>query len=188
MDEVGQLVHPLSVYVRDGRVAAHAAGVRPLVAVEDPLVVLRGSERHDVLAVAEGQEGQLLAVEEVLKHYLGLAKALLAEEHVHRFARFGFVLTDDHALTCGQAVGFEDHRVIGARHSVQSLLRAAKDHVACSGHSGSVHQLLCVDLGPLESSRPRRWGRKPGCPRPRANRRPLHERRLWPDDHEVDAF
>ncbi len=45
---------------RDRRVAAHPAGVWPLVAVEDPLVVLGAGQRNDVLAVAEGEQGELL--------------------------------------------------------------------------------------------------------------------------------
>ena len=93
------------------RVAAHAAGVRALVAVEDPLVVLRGSERDDVLAVAERQQRQLLAVEELLEHDLGLAEALLDEEGLDRLARLGLARGDDHALARGQAVGLEDRRV-----------------------------------------------------------------------------
>ena len=49
-----------------GRVAAHAAGVRPGVALADPLVVLGGRHRHDALAVAEREQRQLLALEELL--------------------------------------------------------------------------------------------------------------------------
>ena len=40
----------------------------PLVAVEDPLVVLGRGQRHDVLAVAERQQRELLALEELLEH------------------------------------------------------------------------------------------------------------------------
>ena len=49
------------------RVAAHATRVRALVAVEDPLVVLGGRQRHHVLAVAEGEQRELLALEELLE-------------------------------------------------------------------------------------------------------------------------
>ena len=66
------------------RVAAHAAGVGPLVAVEDPLVVLGRGERHDVLAVAEREQRELLALEELLQHDGRLAEAPLGEEDLDR--------------------------------------------------------------------------------------------------------
>ena len=52
----------------------------PLVAVEDALVVLRRRQRHRALAVAEGQQRQLLPLEELLEHDLVVAEAPLAEE------------------------------------------------------------------------------------------------------------
>ena len=49
------LVHRLG-HDRRRRVGAHAAGIRPLVAVADALVVLRGGERDRGLAVAQREE------------------------------------------------------------------------------------------------------------------------------------
>ena len=95
---------------RHRRVAAHAAGVRSLVAVEDPLVVLRRRQRHDVLAVAERQQRELFAREELLQHDGRLAEAPLAEEDLDRVARGGLRVADDHALAGRQAVGLEDQR------------------------------------------------------------------------------
>ena len=66
----------------DGRVGAHAAGVRALVAVEDPLVVLRRGHDDGRLAVAERQQRQLLADEVLLDHDAAGAEALLDEEVV----------------------------------------------------------------------------------------------------------
>ena len=87
MDGVGDPLDPLAAS-KPGhrRVAAHAAGVRPAVAVEDPLVVLGRGERDDVLAVAERQQRELLAVEELLEHDLGRAEAPLDEERLDRLA------------------------------------------------------------------------------------------------------
>ena len=59
----------------------------PSVAVEDPLVVLGRRQRDDVLAVAERQQRELLALEVLLEHDLGLAEAPLDEEGVDRLAR-----------------------------------------------------------------------------------------------------
>ena len=38
---------------RGGRVGAHAAGIGPLVVVEDPLVILRRSQRQQMFAVGQ---------------------------------------------------------------------------------------------------------------------------------------
>ena len=49
---------------------AHAAGVQPLVAIERPLVVLRGREEEIVLSIDERVNGALLALQEFLDDYL----------------------------------------------------------------------------------------------------------------------
>jgi hypothetical protein len=55
VDAVDDLLDLRLAEAGDGGVAAHAAGVGALVAVEDPLVVLGGRQRHDVLAIADRQ-------------------------------------------------------------------------------------------------------------------------------------
>ena len=109
---------------RHRRVAAHAAGVGSLVAVEDPLVVLRRGQRHDVLAVAEGQQRELFALEELLQHDGRRAEAPLAEEDLDRLARGGLGVADDHALAGRQAVGLEDRGIGGAGELLERLLAA----------------------------------------------------------------
>ncbi len=64
-----------------GRVGAHAAGVGAGVAIADALVVLRACERHGGLAIAEGEEGGLLAVHELLDDEEAGGRAELAAEH-----------------------------------------------------------------------------------------------------------
>ena len=92
MDGVDDLLDLGRAEAGHRRVAAHAAGVGALVAVEDPLVVLGRGERHDVLAVAERQQRELLALEELLEHDRRRAEALLGEEDVDRLARLGLGL------------------------------------------------------------------------------------------------
>ncbi len=50
-----------------GGVNAHAAGVGAGVALADALVVLRRSQRSNVLAVAEAEEADLVAFEKLLE-------------------------------------------------------------------------------------------------------------------------
>lgn len=53
-----------------GRVAAHSSSVGAEVSVENALVVLRRGERLDVISVTEGQDAQLVALQELLNHNL----------------------------------------------------------------------------------------------------------------------
>ena len=103
-------------------VAAHAAGVGPLVAGEDALVVLRRRERHRRLAVAEDEQRDLGAGEVLLgdEHVAGAAELARHEAGLHRLARLGLVLADEHALAGGQAVGLDDQRVVLATLHVGS--------------------------------------------------------------------
>jgi hypothetical protein len=138
------------VEARDRRVAAHPAGVRPLVAVADPLVVLRRRERDGTLAVAERQERDLFAVEELLDDDLRRAEAAVVEEHRECSARLDLALADDHALARREHVRLEDDRV-GARDEVALALHAApEDDMACRRNAHVLHQLLRERLGALE--------------------------------------
>ncbi len=74
---------------RDRRVGPHPAGVRPEVAVEDPLVVLGRGERQRGLAVAQGEQRELLSVEELLDDDLLGPEPPLDEQRVQRLARRG---------------------------------------------------------------------------------------------------
>src|SRR2546427_6500531 len=81
--------HPLEQPVggdAHGTVGAHAAGVRPRVALAQPLVVLRRRKEQEPLAIGEGQDRQLLALEEVLHHDLSarLAEAAFGEHGAGR--------------------------------------------------------------------------------------------------------
>ena len=87
MDRRADLLGAGVVDGRNGRVGAHAAGVGPLVAVEDPLVVLGGGQRHRAFAVAQRQQRQLVAREELLDDHLLGAEPALDEEVVQRRPR-----------------------------------------------------------------------------------------------------
>ena len=60
---------------RIGGVDAHAAGVGAGVALADALVILRGNERRHVLAVAEAEKADLVALEELLDDDLLLGRS-----------------------------------------------------------------------------------------------------------------
>ncbi len=70
------------VVERDSRrEGAHAAGVRPLIAVEGALVVLGRAENKRGPAVAQREEARFLACEEFLDHDLGRGGAEAPAQH-----------------------------------------------------------------------------------------------------------
>ncbi len=105
------------------RVGAHAAGVRALVAVADPLVVLRRGERHAHAAVAQGEQRDLLADEPLLDHQRASGIAERAVEH-RASGLLGLLgrAADDDALAGGEPVGL-DHRAAGHAGERRAHLR-----------------------------------------------------------------
>ena len=164
VDERGELPRALRVDPGHRRVAAHAACVRALVAVEDALVVLRGRERHGALAVAEREQRELLALEELLEHHLGVAEALLGEEHVERRARLALVLGDDHALARGQHVGLQHGRVGRAGEVLGGLVAVAEQHVRGGRHARPSSAAWRRPSSP-RCARPPWWARRRRCRR-----------------------
>ena len=188
VDQVGDLLHAVGADAGHRRVAAHAAGVRPLVAVEDSLVVLRRGERQHVGAVAERQQRELLALEVLLEEDLRRTEALLGEEHVHGVAGVLLGRADDHALAGGEPVGLQHRRIRAARERREGLVAAAQDAMAGGRHAGGRHQLLRVDLRALQARRglARAESRDPGVGE-RVDQA-LDQGRLGPDDHQVDGL
>ena len=167
-----------------GREAAHAAGVRAGVAVADPLEVARGRERDRALAVAQREQRELVAVEELLDHDRDVAEPALDQHLVQRRPRLRLRGGDRDALARRQTVGLDHRRVAGDRGHAR--LDVAHDLVRRRGDAGGGHDLLGVRLRALE----------PGGGGDRAEAadaggvqrvgEPGDERRLGPDDDEVD--
>src|SRR5450759_1579970 len=137
-------------------VAAHAAGVGPLVAGEDALVVLRRRQRHGVAAVAEDEQRDLGAGEELLDDddVAGGAEVARHEAALDRRPSLGEIVADDDALAGGQAVGLDDQRVraVGAERGERRLggLVAA---VRARRHAALAHHLFGEGLAALELRR-----------------------------------
>ena len=91
-------------------VGAHAAGVRPGIALADGLVVLRRLQRQHRLAVDQGKIAGLLAHQHLLDHEL---RAGFAEGAIQRVPRCieGLILRcgEHNALAGGEPVGLDHH-------------------------------------------------------------------------------
>src|SRR4029079_10713895 len=170
VDEAGELLDVFLAEHRHRRVAAHAARVRAFVFVLQPLEVLGGSEREDLLAVRESEERDLLALEQLLDNDV-LAERAGADE---RRVRLVLSAADEYALARREAVclhdtggaGVVEHR--GGRHrgGLQHLLRTGRRPLDPRGRLARPEN---GDAGAPELVRDAR-----------------DERRLRADDDEVD--
>ena len=153
-------------------------------------MVLQWRQRHDRAAVGDRHHAHLHAVELFLdEDALGGGRKLrIATERRDGLERRGAVAADEDSLAGGQAVGLHHHRDVlagleklaGGRHRTK-LLKHGGRHVA------AVQDLLAENLAALEL---RRLGG--GAEHPQSGGREGiddagDERRLRPDDREIDA-
>ncbi len=113
-DAHADVLDPRRVDVLDRRIRAHAARVGAGVALADALVVARRRERERGLAVAQREQRQLGALEELLDDDRDVAEALVLEHLGQRRAGLVLALGDHDALAGGEAVGL-DHRGVARR-------------------------------------------------------------------------
>ena len=172
---------------RRGRIGAHAAGVRPLVAVEQTLVVLRRGEGDGPRPVAQGEERGFLAEEHVLDHHGMAGGAEGAGEHGGE-RRLGLRqrLGDDDSLPGGEAVRLDDDRRAARAQIGERRFERLEARIVGGRNAETPAKILAEPFGPLElrSRATRAEGR---------NARGLEivdepgdERRLGPDDDEAD--
>ena len=133
-DALDELVELIRSEVAVRRVRAHATGVRPVVPVVGALEVLRGRERDRPTAVADREQRDLGAFQQLLDHDLTAESLDVAEPSVELVLG----VAHDDALAGGEAVGL--------------------DHAGWTGdgergsrrHAGGVHHVLRKSLRPLD--------------------------------------
>ena len=117
-------------------------------------MVLGAAEQDGLLAVAQGEEGALLPVHELLDHDAGPGGAEAAAQHALDLGfGVGTVGADGHALAGGQTVGLDD---IGRLEHVQSglgVLDRVIDAVAGGGDFVAFQEGLGEGLGHLQLGR-----------------------------------
>ena len=184
MDAGADLPGAGSVDRRHRRIGAHPPGVGPLVAVEDPLVVLGRGERDGERPVAYGQQRHLAALEVLFDdHALGVEHPP-HEQSLECLARLRLVGGDDHALPCGETIGLDHRRVaLDRRHAGGGV----GDHlIRGRRYPRRLHHLLAERLGSLErgASGARAEARDTGLSQTIGQ--PGDQWRLGADDDEVD--
>ena len=175
-------------YRRRG-IGAHAAGVRPGLAVADPLVVLRRGERQHGLAVDEREEAGLLAVQEFLDDQGVAGRAELFLDHDGVDGGFGLGLAGGHRdpLAGGQAVGLDHDRDAGLADEAPGGPGVHEAAVLGGRHAVLGAEVLHETLGAFEHGR--RGARAEGLDAfvAQAVDQAGDQRRFGPDHDEVDG-
>ena len=164
---------------RQRRVGAHAAGVRPGVAVADALEVLRRRQRHDGRAVGHREQRHLRPVEVLLHH-----DPLAGTPRAPAAARSSVTTTP---LPAASPSSLTTYGAPSSSSAARHLRLARTPTDRRSRHPGRRHDVLGERLGPLEPGRGSRRSeaRDPG--RPHRVGCPRDQRPLRPDHHQVDA-
>lgn len=162
---------------RQRRVRAHAARVRPGVAVADPLEVLRRQQRHRRLAVGDHEQGDLGTGQVLLDHHPAALRGVPLGD--------GPVVGDHHTLAGGESVVLHHVRRAELVQRAPHRRRVLAGVRASGRHRRGGHHVLRERLRALQ----------PGRLRARAEHRDAlgayrvgdarHQRRLRPDDHQV---
>jgi hypothetical protein len=146
---------------RRRRVGAHAAGVGPLVAIEQALVVLAGGQRGDVPAVAHDDEAGFLAGQEFLDHHprnsmtiralvVAHSQRVAHQHEVDRVVRLPRRHGDDDTLAGRQAVGLDHDRRALALHIGVGRGRVAEAFVLRRRDAVALHEGLGEGLGAFQ--------------------------------------
>ena len=136
MHGLDELLRAILAEPRDGRVASHPSGVRAPVVVEQPLEVLRRGKRERVRAVAEREERDLLAFEQLLDDDVSPESPRSGQAPP---ASSASVSADEDALSRRQPVGLDD---AGCPRLVE---------LASGRHSGGLQDLLGEGLRALDA-------------------------------------
>ena len=149
-DRAHDLLVELELEIESGRDRAHAAGVRTLVPVLEALVILDAREGHRSRSVAQDQERNLFAGDELLDDHAfpGLAETIALQHRGGGFGRLLARLANHGALARGQAVGL-DHAGETELPFLQDPLRVVEgtaDRIARRGHVVTGEEFAGKDL------------------------------------------
>ena len=130
----------------DARIAvgAHAAGVGTRVAIECRFVILGWLEGNHVAAVAQYDEADLFAGQELFDHERRFQRRQSGFRH-------SAILGDDYAFACGEAVRFDDDRVAEAVESAVRIGGIRSERESGGGNMALQQKVLCKYLAAFEA-------------------------------------
>ena len=142
------------VIERARRECSHASSIRPPVIIEDPLVILSRTKRHEARPVGEDEVRRFLSDEKLFEHDPIARVTEPAIDH-HR-AHHGFssrsILGNDDTLARREAVGLQDQRIreLAATNRLQRGRGRIADAKRGSRDTMPRHEILRERLAPFE--------------------------------------
>ena len=142
----------MRVHGGDWSVGAHAARVRPTIALEQALVILRRYERNEPLAICDREQRRFFAVHELLDEQLaaGNAKRAVDEHRVNRAVRFIECFTNDDAFPGGETGRLDHDRRPELARGTAGVVDICAGERARRRHIRVEHELLRERLGGLD--------------------------------------
>ena len=124
------------------RIRAHAAGIWPLVAVQQAFVVLAGGQWQNVFAIHHHHKAGFFAVQKLLNHHARTSSAqlIVGQHHVNRVVRFLVAHGDNNAFACSQAIGLNHNRRALRGHIIMRFCGTAKCRVSRGGNVVAYHK------------------------------------------------
>ena len=152
---------PLLFFInkRSWRIGSHAAGIRPQVAIESGLVILRWRKCHDRTAVRDRKQTDFQAIKPFLDDQARsgcLAELTLDRDAIDGRQNFPPCGTDNHTFAPRQTVGLHDKAAvvffprIAIVDEVLSAFGIAKHLVVGSGNVGVAEKFFTKNLTPFE--------------------------------------
>ena len=153
-------------------------------------MILRARQRPDRVAVAEAQDAQLLALQELFDHHLvpGTAELLVDQ---HAFQRlFGFRLGpgQEHALSGRQAVGLDHDVEVHLLHVCLCSLEVSELAEPRGRNVVPHHEVFRVGLGAFHAGGPPGWSKASQASFPARGLDARHERSLRARDNQVHVM
>ncbi len=173
----------------DRRVGPHPPGVQAGVALADLLVVLGRRQEHDVLAVGQGEDRELLALHEVLDHdhVSGVAEGLLGHDLPGGLLGCRQALAHQGALPAGEPRGLHHQRSAHLPDVLQGGLELPEGAVGGRGNADLGHEVLGECLAGLDPGG-LGGGAEGGDPAvPQAVHHPRRQGGFGADDGQIDA-
>ena len=178
---------------RARRKCAHASGVGTSIVIEDPLVVLRRTERDERRAVGEHEIGRFLPDQELLEDdsIAGAAESPLDHQRLNGGGRGGAIVDDHDALAGRKAIGLQ-HQRISERVALEPRKRRRSPNrrrdSRAVGTLMARHEVLGERLARFERRRGlRRSDDGAAIGREHVDDSPT-QRKLGPDDCQIDGL
>ena len=178
------------VHDRRGRERPHAAGIIPLIVIQNPLVILRRGQEQALNSVGNSENRRLLPYEALFDDDIraGGAKEVFVHHGFEHLERLLMCVADRDALAGGQPVRLDHQRdrYLGDIAGGLELLVGAKAPEFRRGDAALLHEFLRENLASFDPGCQRSGTEDGKTQRLKSVGNSRNERLLWPDHRQID--